>query len=85
MRPTGFAAAVVLAVAVVSAPPVLAQALEGKVSRLTLDNGMRFLLVKRGVAPVFAANLRFKVGSADDPGGETGLAHLFEHLAFKGT
>ena len=85
MRPTGFAAAVVLAVAVVSAPPVLAQALEGKVSRITLDNGMRFLLVKRGVAPVFAANLRFKVGSADDPGGETGLAHLFEHLAFKGT
>jgi len=85
VRPTGFAAAVVLAVAVVSAPPVLAQALEGKVSRITLDNGMRFLLVKRGVAPVFAANLRFKVGSADDPGGETGLAHLFEHLAFKGT
>jgi len=85
VRPAGFAAAVVLAVTVVSAPPVLAQALEGKVSRITLDNGMRFLLVKRGVAPVFAANLRFKVGSADDPGGETGLAHLFEHLAFKGT
>ena len=85
MRPTGFAAAVVLAVAVVSAPPVQAQALEGKVRRITLDNGMRFLLVQRGVAPVFAANLRFKVGSADDPGGETGLAHLFEHLAFKGT
>jgi predicted Zn-dependent peptidase len=67
------------------APPARAQALEGKVTRITLDNGMRFLLVKRGVAPVFAANLRFKVGSADDPGGETGLAHLFEHLAFKGT
>jgi predicted Zn-dependent peptidase len=68
-----------------TSPPARAQALEGKVSRITLDNGMRFLLVKRGVAPVFAANLRFKVGSADDPGGETGLAHLFEHLAFKGT
>jgi predicted Zn-dependent peptidase len=85
VRLTGFAAAVLLAVAVVSVPPVRAQALEGKVSRITLDNGMRFLLVKRGVAPVFAANLRFKVGSADDPGGESGLAHLFEHLAFKGT
>jgi len=85
VRSTGFSAAVLLAVAVVSVPPLQAQALEGKVSRITLDNGMRFLLVKRGVAPVFAANLRFKVGSADDPGGETGLAHLFEHLAFKGT
>ena len=85
MRPTGFAAAAFLALSVVSPPPALAQALEGKVSRITLDNGMRFLLVRRGVAPVFAANLRFKVGSADDPGGETGLAHLFEHLAFKGT
>jgi len=50
-----------------------------------LDNGMRFLLVRRGTAPVFAAILRFRVGSADDRSGETGLAHLFEHLAFKGT
>src|SRR5262249_17392482 len=31
------------------------------------------------------ANLRFRVGSVDDPGGRSGLAHLFEHLAFKGT
>lgn len=46
---------------------------------------MRFLLVRRGTAPVFAANLKFRVGSADDRSGATGLAHLFEHLAFKGT
>jgi predicted Zn-dependent peptidase len=72
-------------VALLSAAPALAQALEGKVTRITLDNGMRFLVARRGVAPVFAANLRFRVGSADDPGGESGLAHLFEHLAFKGT
>ena len=85
MRPHGLAVAAVLVVSAVSIPSVRAQALEGKVRRITLDNGMRFLLVQRGVAPVFAANLRFKVGSADDPGGETGLAHLFEHLAFKGT
>ena len=67
------------------ATPARAQALEGKVTRITLDNGMRFLVARRGVAPVFAANLRFRVGSADDPGGGSGLAHLFEHLAFKGT
>jgi predicted Zn-dependent peptidase len=71
--------------ATLTAPVALAQALEGKVTRITLDNGMRFLVARRGTAPVFAANLRFRVGSVDDPGGRTGLAHLFEHLAFKGT
>jgi len=59
--------------------------LEQRVREVKLGNGMRFLLLRRGTAPVFAGILRFKVGSADDPGGETGLAHLFEHLAFKGT
>jgi len=62
-----------------------AQELEGRVTRITLDNGMRFLLMRRGTAPVFSATLRFRVGGVDDPGGETGLAHLFEHMAFKGT
>ncbi len=52
---------------------------------LTLDNGFRILSVKRGTAPVFFGLLRFRVGSVDDPGGATGLAHLFEHMAFKGT
>lgn len=67
------------------APGARAQALEGRVTRIALDNGMRFLVVRRGTAPVFSATLSFRVGSVDDPGGETGLAHLFEHLAFKGT
>jgi predicted Zn-dependent peptidase len=83
--PVLLCAPVMAAVLVFLAPAARAQALEGKVSRITLDNGMRFLLVQRGTAPVFAANLRFRVGSVDDPGGESGLAHLFEHLAFKGT
>ncbi len=67
------------------APWARAQALEGRVTRIALDNGMRFLIVRRGTAPVFSATLRFRVGSVDDPGGQSGLAHLFEHLAFKGT
>jgi len=65
--------------------PLRAQELEGRVTRITLDNGMRFLVVRRGTAPVFSASLRFRVGGVDDPGGRTGMAHLFEHLAFKGT
>jgi predicted Zn-dependent peptidase len=78
-------ALVAAAVSLPLAPPARAQALEGRVTRITLDNGMRFLLVRRGTAPVFSAILSFKVGGVDDPGGSTGLAHLFEHLAFKGT
>ncbi len=71
--------------ALLSGAPARAQALEGKVTRITLDNGMRFLVARRSTAPVFAANLRFRVGSVDDPSGESGVAHLFEHMAFKGT
>ena len=65
--------------------PARAQTLDGRVARVTLDNGMRFLLVRRGTAPVFSGVLRFKVGGVDDRSGETGMAHLFEHMAFKGT
>src|SRR2546425_8194485 len=79
------AGAILACAATLAAPPAHAQALEGKVTRITLDNGMRFLVVRRGTAPVFSAELRFRVGSVDDPGGRSGLAHLFEHLAFKGT
>ncbi len=80
------AAAVALAaVFLLFSAPARAQELESRVVRVTLDNGMRFLVVRRPTAPVFSAVLRFKVGSADDRSGETGLAHLFEHMAFKGT
>jgi predicted Zn-dependent peptidase len=71
--------------ATLASPAARAQDIEAKVTRIALDNGMRFLVVRRGTAPVFAGILRFRVGSVDDPGGRTGLAHLFEHLAFKGT
>jgi predicted Zn-dependent peptidase len=50
-----------------------------------LKNGMLFFLVRRPSAPVFAAYLRFRVGGADEKPGTTGIAHLFEHMAFKGT
>lgn len=50
-----------------------------------LKNGMLFFLVRRPTAPVFTAYLRFRVGGADEKPGTTGIAHLFEHMAFKGT
>lgn len=57
----------------------------GKVEQITLENGMKFLLVPQGDAPVFAGLIRFNVGGVDEVPGITGLAHLFEHMAFKGT
>lgn len=50
-----------------------------------LQNGMLFFLVQRPAAPVFTAYLRFRVGGVDEKPGQTGIAHLFEHMAFKGT
>jgi predicted Zn-dependent peptidase len=51
----------------------------------TLKNGMRILVVERREPPTFSAYLRFKVGSVNEVPGQTGLAHLLEHMMFKGT
>ena len=51
----------------------------------TLTNGMRILVVERREPPTFSAYLRFNVGSANEFSGQTGLAHLLEHMMFKGT
>src|SRR5579875_3149880 len=58
---------------------------EKKVSEFTLPNGLHFILIERHQAPVVSFHTHVNVGSVDDPGGETGLAHMFEHMAFKGT
>ena len=62
-----------------------AQSLEERVVEVRLENGMLFLLVNRPQAPVFSGTIMVKVGGVDDPQGQTGMAHLFEHMAFKGT
>ena len=50
-----------------------------------LPNGLTLVLCERPEAPVFSFYTMINAGSADDPGGDSGLAHLFEHMAFKGT
>jgi predicted Zn-dependent peptidase len=55
------------------------------VTEFKLANGMHFIVVERHEAPVVAFHTYVNVGAVDDPGGETGLAHMFEHMAFKGT
>src|SRR5260221_9757843 len=51
----------------------------------TLPNGMRLLLVERHDDPTVAGGWVAHVGSANERPGITGIAHLFEHMMFKGT
>jgi len=53
--------------------------------RYRLDNGLEVLLSVDRTVPFVAVNLWYHVGSADDPPGRSGLAHLFEHLMFNGS
>ncbi len=50
-----------------------------------LPNGLTLIVCDRPEAPVFSFFTIVNAGSVQDPKGETGLAHMFEHLAFKGT
>lgn len=51
----------------------------------TLDNGMQVVVVTNRRAPVVSHWVWYKVGSADSPLGQSGIAHFLEHLMFKGT
>lgn len=50
-----------------------------------LANGMTVLMVERHQTPVVSINMTFGVGGINEQVGQTGLAHLYEHMAFKGT
>lgn len=53
--------------------------------KYTLQNGLEIILHKTNSLPLVAANLWYKVGSANEWAGKTGLAHLFEHMMFQGS
>jgi predicted Zn-dependent peptidase len=58
---------------------------EKRVHVKTLPNGLTVLLLKRPQAPVFSFFTMVDAGDSQDPQGKTGLAHMMEHMAFKGT
>lgn len=62
-----------------------AAGLEDKVVEHTMKNGMKLLMVERHTSPTVSAWIRFRVGSADERSDERGIAHLLEHMLFKGT
>ncbi len=59
--------------------------LEGKVSKTKLKNGITVLLLERQVSPTVSLYIRHRIGAVDEDEGETGAAHLLEHMMFKGT
>ena len=56
-----------------------------QVHRYQLENGLKILVVEDHASPTFAYQTWFNVGSKDEIPGKTGLAHLFEHMMFKGS
>ena len=83
--------ALALALAGTAAP---AQPLPPGISRITsvegvdeyrLGNGMQLLLIADDSKPTTTVNMTYRVGSRHENYGETGMAHLLEHLLFKGT
>lgn len=59
--------------------------IKSKVEVHTLKNGMKFIVLERHEAPVVSFHVYADVGSANESYGITGISHLLEHMAFKGT
>src|SRR5450631_531517 len=58
---------------------------EKRITTKVLPNGLTLIVCERPEAPVFSYSTFIDAGDVDDPSGQSGLAHMFEHLAFKGT
>jgi len=64
---------------------VMAQEAKVPVQEVFLDNGMKLLMVERHESPTVTAGWVTHVGSVNEEVGATGIAHLFEHMMFKGS
>lgn len=64
--------------------PQHVQTVEG-IQEYRLDNGLQILLVPDSSKPTTTVNITYRVGSRHENYGQTGMAHLLEHLLFKGT
>ena len=82
MRAANIAA---LCLALLFAIVLPARALNVEVSSFRLANGMEVVVIPNNRAPVVTHMVWYRVGSADEVSGKSGLAHFLEHLMFKGT
>jgi len=69
----------------VALAPAVGAAPDAGVAHFTLVNGLEVVVVPDHRAPVVTHMIWYKVGSADETAGKSGLAHFLEHLMFKGT
>ncbi|MEI7671804.1 MAG: insulinase family protein, partial [Deltaproteobacteria bacterium] len=65
--------------------PLFSYELAKKVQTFTLKNGLRLLILERHLSPTVSIYIRYRSGAVDEPDGKTGMAHLLEHMMFKGT
>lgn len=79
------ALAAIAVTAVLAAPLRAAEPAEDMVTAFTLENGMDVVVIEDHRAPVVQHMVWYRAGSADEPPGQSGVAHFLEHLLFKGT
>lgn len=65
--------------------PIKAEAMENKLKRFTLPNGLEVFVKEDHARKVATIQLWVMVGSADEEAAERGISHVIEHMAFKGT
>lgn len=88
MALTGIAGLVTPAAAsqsVAASSPAAVMKIAANLSSFTLDNGLEVVVIPDHRAPVVTHMIWYKAGAADEPAGQSGVAHFLEHLMFKGT
>jgi zinc protease len=75
----------ILGAIVTTALPAMGQSTKELVTSFELDNGMQVIVVEDNRAPVLQHMIWYRIGSADEPRGASGVAHFLEHLLFKAT
>ena len=85
MRVRSLASAVLFLTFAAALPAQDLASIEKRVTVKKLDNGLTVIVMERPEAPVFSFATVVNAGNAQEVPGITGLAHMFEHMAFKGT
>jgi predicted Zn-dependent peptidase len=81
----GASVLMLVAVALAGARAQNLKSFEQRITTKVLPNGLTLIICERPEAPVFSYSTFIDAGDVNDPSGQSGLAHMFEHLAFKGT